>query len=174
VAGRVAHHAGPAVRPVGDRPLQDAAMCEGTFDRRVGVGDLEVQRLARPTAVDRGQQVQLRELLGEHQHAVADDDLGVPDPPVGHQDRLSAAPGAERFGVERDRGLGVGDGQVGGDGVQRHGIGRRGLLLRREQGALDAGAQSTDELRVGRDGRRRSAQGVERVDHREPPSPSAV
>jgi hypothetical protein len=174
VPGRVAHHAAPAVRAVGDRSFQHAATGDGPLDRGVRVGDLDVQRLARAAAVDRGEELQLRKLLGQHQDAVTDDDLGVPDPPVRHQDRLAAAPRAERVGVERDRLIGIGDGQVRGDGVRRRPLRRCGLAVRGEQRALDAGPESAGEPRVGRDGHRRAAQGVERVGHRDPPSPIAV
>ena len=105
---------------------------------------------------------------------------------VRHHDRLVAADRPERRDVERHRPLGVQDGQVGGQGVQsqrscrccglRGGRGRggHGLPFRCEQRPLDAGAQRSAEPRVGVHRCGGGAEGVQRVGHREPPSPSAA
>jgi len=163
--------------------LEHAARDDSALHHLVRIRDLEPQRLGGAAARRGGQQTQLRVLVGQHQHAVAERDLGVADPAVRHHERLAAPCRAERGDVELHGGARVGRRQVRRDGVQRQfrrgsgggrGLGDGGVLRRAEQCALEARPQVTGELRVGDGGSVRSVEGVEGVRHRGPPSPSAV
>jgi hypothetical protein len=118
VPRRVDHDAAPAVRRVGDGPLQAGPGGDGPLHDGVGISHLQPQRLAGPAPVQRRDEPHLGVLVGEHEHAVADLHLDVADAPVGHHDRLVAPAGAERVGVEGDGGAGVDDGEVRREGVQ--------------------------------------------------------
>ena len=132
-----------------------------------GSGGLQPQRLARPAAAHRRPQADLGELVGEHEDGVADPDLDVPDPPVGHHVGIAAADGPERRDVERDARAGIDDGEVRGEGVHpRRGARwceRAGHRFLPQQGALHPSAEGGREGRVGVDGPVGRPQCAERI-----------
>ena len=94
------------------------------MERIVDVGHFDGERAARPATRFRPEAVDLGVLVGEHQLAVADRDLGMTDAAV-IADQAADFDCAERLDVEGDGCRRISHRDVGGDGLSLLAQGRR-------------------------------------------------
>jgi hypothetical protein len=117
IAERTGHHARAiAIERVLHRPHQGGARLDGTVDRLVGIGHLDVEHHGGAADRRRAHGAEGRMLVVHHQDAVADPDLRMAEPArwIGQAKRFN---GAEGLGIEGDRLLGVMHRYVGLHGV---------------------------------------------------------
>ncbi len=182
MAEGVDHHRVAAVGVVGRRPVEVAPGLDHPADAFIDVAHRHVEGDRGAFTLDRGGEPDAGVLVGQHDHAAGQLQLGVAHATVGHDDGLAPESGPEGVGVPGQRPPGVADRQVrdhaGRAGVGVGGVGRGRLGDGRArhvgsfgevEGALQAGAQAGREVGVGLDGLDRGAQRVERVMHRRPP-----
>jgi hypothetical protein len=120
----------------------------------------------------------LGELAGEHEHGVADAQLGVTDATVGHDDRVAEQVRVEHLDVPGDRRGRVVAREIGRERVETGGCVLADLEFGRHGGVLPVGSELGDdaspqlfgECRTGREGSNRLAQCVEGISRHPPPA----
>ena len=85
-----------------DRPQRGRAHLDRARVGGLRVGDVEHQADGAPAERLRAEVLLLGELAGEHEDGVADAHLGVTDPAVGHDDRITEEHGVEHVRVPLD------------------------------------------------------------------------
>src|SRR5215472_16825246 len=114
MAARIDDRAEPvAVELVLDRPLQGRAGSDGFFRHNIDIREIEVQPDRRAADRRRGERAHLGMLVGEHDEAVADFELGMADPAAGSVE-FHAELGAEHLLVEINRRRAAAHNQIGG------------------------------------------------------------
>ena len=121
MAERITQHAHSRAVRRADRSLFDRALRERSRERGLHIGDVEHHRHAVTAQLLRAAHAFDRVLVREHEHRVADEQLGMTDGAVVHHDRLTDHAGVEHVDVPLERAVGVLARQVDGEGVQAAG-----------------------------------------------------